>query len=133
MRRLTLPLAFLVAALALTALARAADHTTDSLETVQKNLNDKKAILLDVREENEWKAGHLLQALLVPLSKLRAGSDPKELAPSLDKEKIIYCHCAGGRRVLPAADILKELGYEIRPLKSGYKDLLEAGFPKAEE
>ena len=133
MRRLTLPLTCLLAVLAFTTFARAADHTTDSLETVQKNLNDKKAILLDVREENEWKAGHLLQALLVPLSKLRSGTDPQELAPALDKEKIIYCHCAGGRRVLPAADILKELGYDIRPLKSGYKDLLEAGFPKAEE
>ena len=50
----------------------------------------------------------------------------------LPKDKPIYCHCAAGVRVLPAADILQKHGYDARPLKPGYKDLLRAGFPKAE-
>jgi rhodanese-related sulfurtransferase len=47
------------------------------------------------------------------------------------KDKIIYCHCRSGRRCLTAADILKKQGYDVRPLKAGYEDLLKAGFPQA--
>ncbi len=115
----------------------AAEHTKDSIETVKKNLTEKKALLIDVREQREWDAGHLKWASLVPLSKLRTGADQKEfaneLAERLPKEKIIYCHCRSGGRVLPASDILRKLGYDIRPLKHGYENLLEAGFPKAKD
>jgi rhodanese-related sulfurtransferase len=68
---------------------------------------------------------------------LRAGKGEsdfaKEVAKLLPKDKIVYCHCRSGGRVLPATDILKELGYDVRPLKAGYSQLLEAGFPKAPE
>jgi rhodanese-related sulfurtransferase len=48
----------------------------------------------------------------------------------LPKEKVIYCHCRSGGRCLTAAEILKKLGYDVRPLKPGYRDLVEAGFPR---
>ena len=35
------------------------------------------------------------------------------------------------RTLLAASDILSKLGYDIRPLAAGYKDLLEAGFVPA--
>lgn len=70
----------------------AAKHTKDSLETVKKNMKDKKAVLLDVRELAEWKAGRLKDAKLMPLSKLRRGVDPKEMVKGLDKKTIVYCH-----------------------------------------
>ena len=110
----------------------AAEHTKDSLETVKKKLDDKKAVLVDVREENEWDAGHVLSAILLPLSKLKDGLDPKELLKTLPKDKVIYCHCGSGRRCLSAAEVLKKQGYDVRPLKPGFKDLIEAGFPKAD-
>lgn len=107
-------------------------HTPDSLELVQQRLTDKSAILIDVREQAEWDAGHLAQAVLVPLSELRNGSENPELGKQLGKllpqDKIIYCHCRSGGRVLLAGPILAKLGYDIRPLKAGYNDLLEAGF-----
>ena len=110
-------------------------HTVDSLESIKKRIADKKAVLIDVREQREWDAGHLSVAVLTPLSDLRAGDGDskyaKQLAKKLPKEKIIYCHCRSGGRVLSAAPILKKLGYDIRPLKAGYSDLLEAGFKKA--
>jgi len=81
-----------------------AEHTKDSLPTVMKRVTEKKAILLDVREKREWDAGHLKDARLMPLSDLRNGKVPADL----DKKKIIYCHCAAGRRALTAADILKK-------------------------
>ena len=121
--------------LATAADASAAEHTKDSLETVRKNIEGKKAVLLDVREQREWDAGHLKWASLLALSELREKGDSKdfadELAKKFPKKKIIYCHCRSGGRVLPASDILKQMGYDVRPLKAGYQKLIEAGFPKA--
>ena len=95
-------------------------------------LKEKKAILVDVREEEEWDAGHLADARLLPLSQLEKGVAPEKLAKTLSKDKIIYLHCAAGGRCLTAADALKKQGYDARPLKPGYKQLLKSGFTKAE-
>lgn len=115
----------------LSAFAQGAEHTKDSIETVKKNLAEKKAVLLDVREQKEWDEGRLKDAQLAPLSKLQAGADVKDLAKDVKKDTIIYCHCRAGRRALTAADLLKKAGYDVRPLKDGYEDLLKAGLPKA--
>lgn len=119
----------------LAAVAIAAEHTKDSLDKVKENVAQKKALILDVREQGEWDEGHLAGAKLVPLSKLRAGRSSKafteQLAKEAPKDKIIYCHCKAGVRSLTAGDILKDLGYDVRPLKQGYEELIEAGFPKA--
>ena len=109
----------------------AAEHTRDSLEQVKAQLAAGKAILLDVRERTEWEDGHLKEARPLPLSRLRKGVPPEELDQLLGGKKIIYTHCFAGVRCLEAADRLKAAGYEIRPLKPGYKDLLAAGFEKA--
>lgn len=115
--------------------ARAAEHTDDSLDKVKENLADKKAVLIDVRESTEWKRGHLQAATLVPLSELKrldADADVRrKLSAKLPKDRIIYCHCGSGVRVLTAADILGKLGYDVRPLAAGFDDLREAGFPVA--
>jgi rhodanese-related sulfurtransferase len=110
--------------------ALAAEHTQDSLEIVKQRMTDEEAVLIDVREQSEWDAGHLSDAVLLPLSKLKQGADKKDL-DSLSKDKICYIHCASGKRVLPAADALKKLGFDARPLKAGYQQLVEAGFSKA--
>ena len=108
----------------------AVEHTKDTPDTVKKALADKKAVLLDVREQAEWNAGHLQGAQLLPLSKLK-GDDIKALLKDLPKDKPIYAHCKAGGRCLQAAEILIKQGYDVRPLKQGYADLLEAGFSKA--
>jgi rhodanese-related sulfurtransferase len=134
MRRMKLPCAT-AAIVLLCSISLGAEHTDDSLERVKQNLAAKKAVLIDVRETGEWKRGHLKDAQLVPLSELKKlPSDPavaQKVDKALPKDRIIYCHCAGGVRVLPAADILGKLGYDIRPLSAGYGDLLEAGFEPA--
>jgi rhodanese-related sulfurtransferase len=113
--------------------ARGADHTKDSLETVKERIKDKSAVLVDVREEKEWDDGHIQDAKLMPLSKLKREAEAEKLTKDLSKKKIVYCHCAAGARALTAADILKKQGYDVRPLKPGYNDLLKAGFAKAEK
>jgi len=114
-----------------------AEHTADSLEEVQKGLTEEKAVLVDVRELREWQAGHLADAQLVPLSALgKKLSDPdflRDLSQRLGKEqgKVVYIHCKSGGRCLMAADALSKLGYDARPLKQGYEELLKAGFKPA--
>jgi phage shock protein E len=108
----------------------AAEHTKDAPADVRKAVMEKKAVLVDVREADEWADGHLKLAVALPLSKLKdakAGDLPAELA----KDQPIYLHCASGKRCLKAADKLKALGYDVRPMKQGYDELLKAGFEKA--
>ena len=110
-------------------------HTTDSLADVKRLLADKTAMLIDVREQGEWDAGHLAAAKLLSLSTLRDESAeklPDTVSDVLPHDKIIYCHCRSGGRVLAATPILERLGYDIRPLKSGFDALVEAGFDRAE-
>ncbi|MFN3189963.1 MAG: rhodanese-like domain-containing protein [Aureliella sp.] len=107
-------------------------HTIDKLELVQKRLKDKEAVLIDVREQDEWNEGHLKQAKLVPLSAIRKDQITKDMLKSLPKDKPIYCHCRSGGRVLVAFKYLKKKGYDIRPLQDGYENLLKAGFEKSE-
>lgn len=123
--------AMFVGVAGLVATARAADHTKDTTDVVKKALADDKAVLLDVREKSEWDDGHLKDAKLLPLSTLKGGAKAEDVAKIIPKDKVVYCHCGSGVRCLKAADELKKLGYDVRPLKSGYADLLKAGFAPA--
>jgi rhodanese-related sulfurtransferase len=109
----------------------AAEHTKESLAAVKKNVDSGNAVLVDVREKREWDAGHIHGAVFVPLSSLDEGIDPAQLAKRLPKGKIVYTHCVVGKRAVTAGNILEDMGYEVRCLKPGYAELLEAGFKKA--
>lgn len=111
----------------------AVDHTTDSLDAVRQAVRSQQAVLLDCRELNEWNAGHLRDARLIPLSRMPAAIQDGSVRQTLPAGKIIYCHCKAGHRCLRAADILRAAGYDVRPLKPGYDDLVKAGFPVASD
>jgi phage shock protein E len=137
---LMLALTMVCAALFYTALfctavqaAEPIEHTKVPLETVKKEVHEKKAVLVDVREKREWDRGHIEGAVFLPLSDLQQGVDPEKLARTLPKDKIIYAHCARGGRCLTAAKLLEKNGYQIRPLKPGYNQLIQAGFEKAKD
>jgi rhodanese-related sulfurtransferase len=106
-----------------------AEHTTDSLDAVKQAVRDQKAVIIDVREPDEWQQGHLAGAGLLPLSALERGVSPQELAKILPNDKIIYCYCLAGGRCEEAAAMLKPLGYDVRAIKPGYPQLVKAGFP----
>jgi phage shock protein E len=112
------------------AAAGAAEHTTDTLESVKKAVAGGKAVLVDVREEAEWKDGHLKDARHIALSDLRAGVPLEKLKKTVPPGSTVYLHCASGKRCLAAADLLKKHGYDVRPLKDGYESLLKNGFPQ---
>jgi len=71
------------------------------------------AILLDVREPNEWVAGHAPQAVHIPLGDLdrRAGELPAG--------RPVVCICRSGARSLRAAALLVENGFDVHNLKGG--------------
>ncbi len=106
-------------------------HTFDSLDTVKQRLARKEAAILDVRDQSEWNEAHVDGAIHLPNSKLQKGIDPMVLLEIIPKNKIIYTHCVAGFRALAAADKLSKLGYDVRALKPGIQELLDAGFPMA--
>ena len=110
---------------------QAAEHTKDSLDVVKKALAEKKAVIVDVRDKDEWNDGHLKDAIHLPLSKIHKGITAEELTKLVGDDKIIYLHCKAGIRSLDAANRLAKTKRDLRALKPGYDDLLKAGFEKA--
>lgn len=114
-------------------------YTADPLDQVLAAVTSKKAVLVDVREKREWDRGHIKGAILIPLSQIQeweskgmTEADKAKLAKELPKGTAVYCHCAAGARALPGGEALKKLGYDARPLKAGYRALVQAGFPKSD-
>jgi rhodanese-related sulfurtransferase len=128
---ITVACGFLCAAMSLAASAQ--EHTKDSLDMVKRSVDDKKAVLLDCREKSEWDAGHLKVARFLALSTISSKDKVEEFTKNLPKDQIIYVHCASGKRCVTAAGVLQKLGYDARPLKEGFKDLLKAGFTQADK
>jgi rhodanese-related sulfurtransferase len=118
--------------LAGTAMAQAPlTHTNDTLADVKKNVEAGKAVIVDVREPSETGAGYVKGAVLIPQSKLKVEADLAALLKNLPKDKVIYTHCRAGGRAVTCGEILKKQGYDVRPLRPGYQQLIEAGFEKA--
>ncbi|MBL9082056.1 MAG: rhodanese-like domain-containing protein [Planctomycetales bacterium] len=103
------------------------------LNVVKQDLSSGKAVLLDVREVDEWNDGHLRDARLLPLSRIEAGVKMQNFEAVAPPGKIVYLHCAAGARCQSAAQLLRRTGRDLRPLPQGYDELVEAGFAKAKE
>lgn len=122
-------LAFVVS-ISFTAITSAAEFSTEQLSEIKVQIEQKQAVLIDVREKAEWDDGHVDGAILLPISTLRKGLSEED-RKALPKDKILYLHCAVGMRAMSAAKILEQQGYTVRPLKPGLDDFVRAGFPKA--
>ncbi len=92
-----------------------------------------EAILLDVREQHEWDAGHLSLAQLVPLSELRKGKGMEALQTSANMKVKAYLYCRAGRRVHIAKPLLTNIKFKkIIPLAEGYQQLKAMGISVTE-
>ena len=135
MKRFGIALASTAVMFACPALALPANHTGDSLDTVEENLSTRKAVMVDVREDKETSRGYIDGAILVPLSLLaeRSNTDGFDqlLTQQIPPKSIVYLYCAAGQRCLAAADILAKFGYQVRPLRHGFADLVREGFVAA--
>jgi adenylyltransferase/sulfurtransferase len=87
--------------------------------------NGKSPVLLDVRESDEWRQGHLEGALSLP----RGFLEIKVETAVPNKDAPIIAYCAGGVRSLLAAKAMKEMGYQnVSSMAGGYAAWKNGGF-----
>jgi adenylyltransferase/sulfurtransferase len=87
--------------------------------------NGKSHVILDVRESDEWRQGHLEGALPLP----RGFLEIKVETAVPNKETPIIAYCAGGVRSLLAGKVLKEMGYRnVTSMSGGYTAWKNGGF-----
>ena len=91
-------------------------------DAIKKGLRDGSILLVDVREPNEYAAGHIPGAVSHPLSIF----DPS----ALPEGKRIVFSCAAGARSMRAIEFAQAAGYDIREhYKGGFRDWVSAGEP----
>ena len=76
-------------------------------EAVDMMASETGYIILDVRRSDEYAAGHIPGAILIPNEAI--GSDPIPELP--DKDQLIMVYCRSGNRSKQASDKLVKLGY----------------------
>jgi rhodanese-related sulfurtransferase len=82
-----------------------ADFNDISLEDLKSGLADGSIILVDVREADEYAAGHIEGALFVPLSKF----DPTQIPKPAENQKVVV-YCRSGKRSVNAMEQARLVG-----------------------
>ena len=81
------------------------------------------AVLVDVRERDEYDAARVASATLIPLSEFAAR------VAELPKDKEVVLICAGGVRSARAAEYAEAQGYTVTNLEGGMNAWAAAGLP----
>jgi rhodanese-related sulfurtransferase len=79
--------------------------------------------LLDVRQPDEWEAGHIAGAQHIPLGQLR------ERLAEVPKDRTVLAVCRHGNRSEAATRGLRTLGYTVENLEGGVTAWKRAGLP----
>jgi len=105
--------------------ARAQIKSID-IDEARRMLEKPGTVLLDVREGDEWRQGHIPQAVGIPRGFLELRVEEK--VP--DHKTPVILQCASGTRSLLAARSLRELGYEnVYNLTGGFNAWKDRGLP----
>ena len=98
-----------------------------NVEDVKRRMDaGEKFVLVDVREESEWAAGHLPGA--IHLGKGIIERDIEQRVPDSAAKLILYC--GGGYRSALSADNLQKMGYtNVESMDGGWKGWIGAGLP----
>lgn len=83
----------------------------------------ENAYLLDVRENDEWEAGHAPDAVHIPLGALG------ERVEEVPKDQKVYVVCRAGGRSAQAAQALNRAGWDAVNVAGGMQDWSAAGRP----
>jgi rhodanese-related sulfurtransferase len=87
--------------------------TISALELQEKLQNGNRPYLLDVRQPEEYRFGHIPDAKLIPLGELSGRIN------EVPKDREIVCICASGHRSVPAARQLIAAGYPASSMENG--------------
>jgi rhodanese-related sulfurtransferase len=83
-------------------------------------------LLIDVREESEWAAGHARSAIHIGKGVIERDIEKK--VPGKETKLVLYC--GGGYRSALAADALGRMGYsDVISLDGGWRAFKESGLP----
>jgi molybdopterin/thiamine biosynthesis adenylyltransferase/rhodanese-related sulfurtransferase len=105
--------------------ARASIKQID-IDEARRMLEKPGVVLIDVRESDEWRQGHIAQAVGIPRGFLELRIEEK--VP--DHHSPIILQCASGTRSLLAARTLRELGYQnVYNLTGGFNSWKDRGLP----
>lgn len=89
-------------------------------------MNRENAVVVDVREDNEFKQGHILGAVHVPLGFLDKRINDLEQY----KDRPVIVSCRSGQRSARAASVLKKHGFEsVYNLEGGLQAWQNASMP----
>jgi rhodanese-related sulfurtransferase len=102
-----------------------------TIEQARERLaRNPKAVLMDVREDNEWNKQHADQA--VHLGKGILERDLENMFPDPNTEILMYC--GGGYRSVLTASAAQQMGYgNVFSVMGGFKGLAKAGWPMKNE
>lgn len=126
--RLTPLIALSMGVLLSLSLACAAEPTQDSVSPQQAAAlsRTQQAVILDVREDDEWRASHIANAIHIPLGQL-AG---KLAELNRYKNSTIITQCRSGRRSLKAQQLLQAAGFaHVVNLDGGLMAWSDQGLP----
>jgi Rhodanese-related sulfurtransferase len=98
-----------------------------NVEEVKSKLDrGDKFYLVDVREESEWKKGHITNAIYIGKGVIERDIEKK--INNTEAEIVLYC--GGGFRSALAADGLQRMGYSnVSSMDGGYSGWVKAGYP----
>lgn len=95
-----------------------------TVEELNARLRGDAPLVLDVRRESEWDAGHISGAEWYPLDRFKAALPPIEL------NRPIAVHCASGYRSVIACSLLQRAGYNnVINVIGGFDAWREAQLP----
>jgi rhodanese-related sulfurtransferase len=92
-------------------------------ELSEKLKNGKRPLVLDVRQPEEYREGHIAGAKLIPLDALN------QRMQDLPKDKEIVCVCASGNRSHSATKMLIGAGYNAINMNGGMLTWQRARLP----
>ena len=103
---------------------------TNVAEVRQRMEGGEKFLLVDVREDNEWAAGHLPGA--VHMGRGVIERDIETRVPETSMKMVLYC--GGGFRSALVADNLQKMGYtNVESMDGGWKGWVAAGLETAKD
>ena len=106
--------------------ARARVRELSVADTRRRMASGDRVLVVDVREQSEWAAGHAAGA--THLGKGIIERDIEAEVPDTSTELILYC--GGGFRSVLAADVLQRMGYtNVASMAGGWRAWVDAGAP----
>lgn len=101
--------------------------TLINVEEAKRLIDEGRVKVIDVREPDEWRWGHIPVATHIPLGKIV--NQPLETL-TLDKDQPILFVCAAGPRSGVACEVAAAMGYtELYNLQGGTLEWVKAGHP----